>query len=111
MDRVLPSFWRIRDFLLFIMDEYQVAVWREGFQQLLAEISLGKVGIILSLEAARLARNCSDWYRLLELCSIFGTVIADYELVYDPRLYHDRLLLGLAGIWNKPIFYAEELKS
>jgi DNA invertase Pin-like site-specific DNA recombinase len=70
---------------------------RQGFQQLLADISLGLVGIVLSLEAARLARNCSDWYRMLELCSIFGTVIADYELVYDPRLYHDRLLLGLAN--------------
>jgi len=68
---------------------------------LLAEISLGQVGIVLSLEAARLARNCSDWYRMLELCSIFGTVIADYELVYDPRLYHDRLLLGLAGMMSE----------
>jgi DNA invertase Pin-like site-specific DNA recombinase len=74
---------------------------RQGFQQLLADISLGLVGIVLSLEAARLARNCSDWYRMLELCSIFGTVIADYELVYDPRLYHDRLLLGLAGIMSE----------
>jgi DNA invertase Pin-like site-specific DNA recombinase len=74
---------------------------REGFQQLLAEISLGQVGIVLSLEAARLARNCSDWYRMLELCSIFGTVIADNELVYDPQLYHDRLLLGLAGMMSE----------
>jgi DNA invertase Pin-like site-specific DNA recombinase len=74
---------------------------RQGFQQLLAEISLGLVGVVLSLEAARLARNCSDWYRMLELCSIFGTVIADYELVYDPRLYHDRLLLGLAGMMSE----------
>jgi DNA invertase Pin-like site-specific DNA recombinase len=74
---------------------------RHGFQQLLADISLGQVGIVLSLEAARLARNCSDWYRMLELCSIFGTVIADYELVYDPQLYHDRLLLGLAGMMSE----------
>jgi DNA invertase Pin-like site-specific DNA recombinase len=74
---------------------------RYGFQQLLAEISLGQVGIVLSLEAARLARNCSDWYRMLELCSIFGTLIADYELVYDPQLYHDRLLLGLAGMMSE----------
>lgn len=74
---------------------------RQGFQQLLAEISLGRVGIVISLEAARLARNCSDWYKLLELCSIFGTLIADCELVYDPRLYHDRLLLGLSGIMSE----------
>src|ERR1051326_1190897 len=74
---------------------------RLGFQQLLAEISLGRVGLVISLEAARLARNCSDWYKLLELCSIFGTLIADCELVYDPRLYHDRLLLGLAGMMSE----------
>lgn len=74
---------------------------RQGFQQLLADISLGQAGIVLSLEAARLARNCSDWYRMLELCSIFGVLIADYELVYDPRLYHDRLLLGLAGMMSE----------
>ncbi len=74
---------------------------RAGFQQLLAQISLGQVGLVLSLEAARLARNCSDWYRMLELCSIFGTLIADYEVVYDPRLYHDRLLLGLAGMMSE----------
>ena len=74
---------------------------RRGFQRLLAQIGLGMVGMVLSLEAARLARNCSDWYRLLELCSIFGTLIADGELVYDPRLYHDRLLLGLAGMMSE----------
>ena len=74
---------------------------RAGFQHLLAQISLGQVGLVLSLEAARLARNCSDWYRMLELCSIFGTLIADYEVVYDPRLYHDRLLLGLAGMMSE----------
>lgn len=74
---------------------------RQGFQQLLAEISLGRVGLVISLEATRLARNCSDWYQLLELCSIFGTLIADYELVYDPQLYHDRLLLGLVGMMSE----------
>jgi DNA invertase Pin-like site-specific DNA recombinase len=74
---------------------------RFGFQHLLAEISLSRVGLVLSLEAARLARNCADWYRLLELCSIFGTAIADCEVVYDPRQYHDRLLLGLAGMMSE----------
>ncbi len=74
---------------------------RVGFQQLLAELSLGRVGLVLSLEAARLARNSADWARLLELCSIFGAIIADAEFVYDPRQYHDRLLLGLAGIMSE----------
>jgi DNA invertase Pin-like site-specific DNA recombinase len=70
---------------------------RSGFQQLMTEVSLGQVGLVLSLEASRLSRNNSDWCHLLELCSIFGTLIADAEIVYDPRIYHDRLLLGLAN--------------
>jgi DNA invertase Pin-like site-specific DNA recombinase len=77
------------------------ADWRSGFQQLVTEVSLGRVGLVLSLEASRLARNSGDWGQLLNLCSIFGTLIADYEVVYDPRIYHDRLLLGLAGIMSE----------
>lgn len=74
---------------------------RSGFQHLMTEIGLAQVGLVLSLEASRLSRNNSDWYRLLELCSIFGTLIADAEIVYDPRTYHDRLLLGLAGMMSE----------
>lgn len=74
---------------------------RSGFQQLMAEIGLARVGLVLSIEASRLARNNSDWYRLIELCSIFGVLIADAELIYDPRTYHDRLLLGLAGMMSE----------
>ncbi|MCI0390540.1 MAG: recombinase family protein [Acidobacteria bacterium] len=77
------------------------ADWRSGFQQLVTEVSLGHVGLVLSLEASRLARNNGDWAQLLNLCSIFGTLIADSEVVYDPRIYHDRLLLGLAGIMSE----------
>ena len=83
---------------------------RLGFQHLLAEISLGRVGLVLSLEAARLARNCADWYRLLELCSIFGAALADGERVYDPRLYHDRLLLGLAGMMSEAELHHLQLR-
>ena len=74
---------------------------RSGFQQLMTEVGLAQVGLVLSIEASRLARNNSDWYRLLELCSIFGALIADAEVVYDPRTYHDRLLLGLAGMMSE----------
>jgi DNA invertase Pin-like site-specific DNA recombinase len=74
---------------------------RSGFQQLMTEVGLAHVGLVLSLEASRLSRNNSDWCHLLELCSIFGTLIADAEIVYDPRIYHDRLLLGLAGIMSE----------
>ena len=58
------------------------AVDRAGFHQLIAEIGLGRVGLTLSFDASRLARNNSDWYQLLELCSVFGTLIADSERVY-----------------------------
>jgi len=74
---------------------------RGGFQRLLAESSLARVGLVLSFDASRLARNNRDWYQLLELCSIFGTLIADGERLYDPRLYHDRLLLGLSGMMSE----------
>jgi DNA invertase Pin-like site-specific DNA recombinase len=74
---------------------------RQGFQRLIAEIGLGKAGLVLSLDASRLARNNRDWHQLLELCSIFGVVIADGERLYDPGLYHDRLLLGLSGIMSE----------
>ena len=74
---------------------------RSGFQFLMSEIGLGRVGLVLSLDASRLARNNSDWYRLIELCSMVGTLIADSEQLYEPRLYHDRLILGLSGMMSE----------
>ena len=74
---------------------------RGGFQRLLAEVSLARVGLVLSFDASRLARNNRDWYQLLEVCSIFGTLLAAGERLYDPRLYHDRLLLGLTGMMSE----------
>jgi len=74
---------------------------RSGFQRLLAEIGLARVGLVTSLDASRLARNNRDWYQLLELCAMFGALIADSEQLYDPRLYHDRLLLGLSGMMSE----------
>jgi len=74
---------------------------RHGFQRLIAEIGLGKAGLVLSLDASRLARNNRDWHQLLELCSIFGVLIGDGERLYDPGAYHDRLLLGLSGIMSE----------
>lgn len=74
------------------------ALRRGGFQYLLAEMSLARAGLVLSYDASRLARNNRDWYQLLEVCSIFGALIADGERLYDPRLSHDRLLLGLTGM-------------
>ena len=76
-------------------------VERHGFQKLIAEVGLGSAGLVVSLDASRLARNNRDWHQLLELCSVFGVLIADGERLYDPRIYHDRLLLGLSGIMSE----------
>src|SRR5881392_1544345 len=70
---------------------------REGFQQLVAEVSLGRAGIVLGLECSRLARNNADWHQLLELCAMTGTLICDEDGLYDPRDFNDRLVLGLKG--------------
>jgi DNA invertase Pin-like site-specific DNA recombinase len=85
-----------------VIDEDQgrsgsTAAHRTGFQRLAAEVVLGKVGIVLMLEASRLARNNSDWYRLIEICGVSGTLIADESAVYNPREPNDRLLLGVKG--------------
>jgi len=68
---------------------------REGFQKLVSEVGLGRAGIVLGLEVSRLARNCSDWHRLLEICALTNTLILDEDGLYDPSHFNDRLLLGL----------------
>jgi DNA invertase Pin-like site-specific DNA recombinase len=74
---------------------------RTGFQELVAEVSLGHVGIVFGYEVSRLARNNRDWYHLLDLAAMFKTLIADNDGIYDPRLYNDRLLLGLKGTMSE----------
>ena len=71
----------------------QHAEIRTGFQELVAAVSLGHVGIVFGYEVSRLARNNRDWYHLLDLAAMFKTLIADNDGIYDPRLYYDRLLL------------------
>ena len=68
---------------------------RHGFQRLVAEVGLDHVGLILGVEMSRLARSSKDWHQLLEICALFGTLIADLDGIYDPSQYNDRLLLGL----------------
>lgn len=70
---------------------------REGFKDLVARVALGEVGLILSIEVTRLARNCSDWYPLLDLCGRHGCLIGDRDGLYDPGLPDGRLVLGLKG--------------
>lgn len=74
---------------------------RPGFQRLVAEVGLDRVGMILGIEISRLARSCRDWYQLLEVCSLFRTLIADTDGIYDPVSYNDRLLLGLKGTMSE----------
>src|SRR5918993_5334602 len=73
------------------------AVQRQGFKELTARVSLSEVGLILSLDVTRLARNCSDWYPLLDICGLRNCLIADRDGVYDPGSPNGRLLLGLKG--------------
>ena len=71
------------------------AMGRTGFQRLVAEVSLGRVGLVMGLSVSRLARNNADWHRLLEICALTGTLIVDEDGIYDPKLFNDRLILGL----------------
>jgi DNA invertase Pin-like site-specific DNA recombinase len=68
---------------------------RGGFQRLSAQVGLGQAGAALSLEASRLARSCSDWYRLPEICALTDTLVIDEDGAYDPSRYADRLLRGI----------------
>ena len=70
---------------------------RDGFQRLVADVGMGRAGIVMGLEVSRLARNSSDWHRLLEICALSDTLILDEDGVYDPSHFNDRLLLGLKG--------------
>jgi DNA invertase Pin-like site-specific DNA recombinase/predicted DNA-binding transcriptional regulator AlpA len=70
---------------------------RSGFTRMTTEVALGHVGLILSIEVSRVARNNADWYRLLDLCGVTDTLIGDEDGLYHPGLFNDRLLLGLKG--------------
>jgi DNA invertase Pin-like site-specific DNA recombinase len=74
---------------------------RDGFEYLMAEVGLGRVGAVLCLEASRLARSSIDWYRLIEICALSDTLVIDEDGVYDPGQYNDRLLLGFRGTMSE----------
>ncbi len=74
---------------------------REGFQRLVADVGMGRAGIVLGLEVSRLARNNADWHRLLEICALARTLICDEDGLYDPADFNDRLLLGLKGTMSE----------
>ena len=99
-DRAVALGWA-RDRVTTIDDDLgksgQSVEGRPGFQRLLAEVALDRVGLILGLEMSRLARSCKDWHHLLELCGRYRVLLADADGVYDPTQYNDRLLLGLTS--------------
>ena len=103
-DRAVAWGWPARR--VEIIDEDQgrsgaSAEQRSGFQRLVAEVGLNHVGLVLGIEISRLARSNSDWYRLLDMCALSRTLIADNDGLYDPRQYNDRLLLGLKGTMSE----------
>ena len=91
---------------IMVIDEDQAlsaasSAEREGFQRLVAEVGMGHAGLVLGLEVSRLARCCSDWHRLLEICALTETLILDEDGLYDATHFNDRLLLGLKGAMSE----------
>jgi DNA invertase Pin-like site-specific DNA recombinase len=102
--RAVALGWREDQIIVVDGDQAHTAAFsagREGFQQLVIEVGLGHAGLVMGLEVSRLARNCSDWHRLLELCAMTDTLILDEEAMYDANQFNDRLLLGLKGAMSE----------
>jgi DNA invertase Pin-like site-specific DNA recombinase len=77
------------------------SVDRSGFRRLVAEVSLGLIGVVAAREVSRFSRNSRDWQQLIEICRVVDTLLVDHEAVYAPRSSNDRLLLGLKGSLNE----------
>jgi DNA invertase Pin-like site-specific DNA recombinase len=102
--RAVALGWPAEKVIVIDVDQGQSgasAADREGFQRLVAEVSLGRAGIVLGLECSRLARNNADWHALLRLCAFNNTLICDEDGLYDPATINDRLLLGLKGTMSE----------
>ena len=99
-NRAVALGWRLDQIIVIDSDLGQSGASagdREGFQRLVTEVSLGRAGIVMGLEVSRLARNSTDWHRLLEICALADSLILDEDGIYDPAHFNDRLLLGLKG--------------
>lgn len=102
--RAVALGWRLDQVIVIDSDLGQSgasAADRAGFQRLVTEVSLGRAGIVMGLEVSRLARNNTDWHRLLEICALADSLILDEDGVYDPAHFNDRLLLGLKGTMSE----------
>jgi len=103
-DRALALGWAADQITIIDCDQGQSGssiAGRKGFQKLVTEVSMNRAGIVMGLEVSRLARSCSDWHRLLEICALTQTLLLDEEGVYDPSHFNDRLLLGLKGTMSE----------
>ena len=103
-ERAMALGWRLDQVVIIDSDlghSGASAVDREGFQRLVSEVGLGRAGIVMGLEVSRLARNSTDWHRLLEICALADTLILDEDGVYDPAYFNDRLLLGMKGTMSE----------
>ena len=100
VERAVALGWR-RERVVVIDDDLGLsgseATKRSGFQRLVADVALGRVGVVVGIEVSRLARSNADWYNLMDLCSLTDTLIADGDGVYHPGDYNSRLVLGLKG--------------
>ncbi|MCW2242379.1 recombinase family protein [Azospirillum canadense] len=104
VERARALGWRVDQVVVIDDDLGRSAAFtvdRPGFQRLVAEVGLGRVGLVLGIEVSRLARSCRDGHPLLEMCALFDTLIADADGVYDAANYNDRLLLGLKGTMSE----------
>jgi DNA invertase Pin-like site-specific DNA recombinase/DNA-binding transcriptional regulator YiaG len=102
--RAVAMGWPVEQIVTIDNDQGQSgasAADRKGFQHLVAEVGMGRAGIVLGLEVSRLARNNADWHRLLEICALTDTLICDEDGLYDPACFNDRLLLGLKGTMSE----------
>jgi DNA invertase Pin-like site-specific DNA recombinase len=107
-DRAVALGWPVEEIVVVDGDLGQTATSagdREGFERVVTEVGMGRVGIVLGLEVSRLARNSSDWHRLLEICALADTLILDEDGVYNPKTFNDRLLLGLKGQMSEAEIY------
>ncbi|MDQ6672153.1 MAG: recombinase family protein [Chloroflexota bacterium] len=103
VDRAVELGWQMDD-VSVIDDDLAVSgsgLARSGFDRLVADVGLGRVGLVLGIEVSRLARNNRDWYHLLDLCAIVDTLIGDADGLYHPGVFNDRLLLGLKGTMSE----------
>ena len=112
-ERLIQLGWKKSQIVVIDEDQGQSgkhATTREGFQKVVAQVSLRQIGIVMGLEVSRLSRNCADWHRMLELCGLFDTLIADADGVYHPRDFNDRLLLGLKGTMSEAELHSLRLR-